>query len=158
MAKEEPLVMATNSKLLDEGTSVRVRRGRVESVDLYEIKDNELDALEKGTPADLQLNFAIFLLSVAFSAIASLATASFPNTTIENLFLFTAVVGVLLGVYLMISWWRLRSQVRDLCKRIRQRIPPDVAAAAKEEEEEEMSQGLAATLSPAQDVMPVPRG
>lgn len=158
--------MATNNKLLDDGTSVRVRRGRVESVDLYEIKDNELDALEKGTPADLQLNFAIFLLSVAFSAIATIATATFPNKTIENLFLFTAVVGILLGVYLMISWWRTRSEVRDLCKRIRQRIPPDVAAAAaaaedeeeEEEDEGEESKGLASTAVPAKEAMPPPQG
>lgn len=157
--------MATNSKLLDDGTSVRVRRGRVESVDLYEIKDNELDALERGTPADLQLNFAIFLLSVAFSAIASLATATFPNKTVETLFLITAVVGILLGVYLMISWWRARSEVRDICKRIRQRIPPDIAAAAaaaeeeeEEEEEGEESKGLTTAVVPAKDAMPPPQG
>lgn len=41
---------------------VKVRRGKVESVDLYEIKDSELDILEQGTPATLQLNFAIFFV------------------------------------------------------------------------------------------------
>ena len=46
---------------------VKVRRGKVESVDLYEIKDSELDVLEQGTPATLQLNFAIFLFSTAFT-------------------------------------------------------------------------------------------
>ena len=40
--------------------SVRVRRARVESVDLYEIKEQELDLFEKGSPADLQLNFPYF--------------------------------------------------------------------------------------------------
>jgi hypothetical protein len=154
--------MGTNNKLIEDATPVRVRRGRVESVDLYEIKDNELDTLEKGTPADLQLNFAIFLLSVAFSAIASLVTATFPNKTIENLFLFTAIVGVLLGIYLMISWWRTRSEVKDLCKRIRQRIPPDVAAAAEEEEEEEEEGDGAgsstAVAVPTPNVMPPPQG
>ena len=72
MAEEELIAMTQNNKQLDDSTPLRVRRGRVESVDLYEIKDTELDTLEKGTPADLQLNFAIFLLSLAFSAIASL--------------------------------------------------------------------------------------
>ena len=41
-----------------------VRRGRVDSVDLYEVKENELELLEKGAPATLQLNFAIFLYSL----------------------------------------------------------------------------------------------
>ena len=127
--------MVTNANPLDDSTAVRVRRGRVESVDLYEIKDTELDTLEKGTPADLQLNFAVFLLSIAFSAIAALATATFSNKTIETLFLLVAVVGVLLGIYLMVSWSRTRSEVRELCKRIRQRIPPDIAASAEDEDE-----------------------
>jgi len=53
--------MANNHLSLDD-SKLRVRRGRVESVDLYEIKDTELDELEKGTPAELQLNFAVFNL------------------------------------------------------------------------------------------------
>lgn len=130
--------MTSNSKPLDDGTSLKVRRGRVESVDLYEIKDTELDTLEKGTPADLQLNFAVFLLSLAFSAIASLATATFQNNTVETLFVIVSVVGVLLGIYLMIAWWRTRSEVKDLCKRIRQRIPPDALVPEEEEEEPEL--------------------
>ncbi|HJV28600.1 MAG TPA: hypothetical protein VJ673_23170 [Aromatoleum sp.] len=128
--------MAQNNRQIDDGTPLRIRRGRVESVDLYEIKDTELDALEKGTPADLQLNFAIFLLSLAFSAIASLETATFATKSIETTFIIVAVVGILLGVYLMIAWWRARSEVKELCKRIRQRIPPDVQAPDEDEEEE----------------------
>lgn len=125
MAQEEPLAMNKKTQDLDGSKPLVVRRGRVESVDLYEIKDNELDTLERGTPADLQLNFAVFLLSVAFSAIGALSTATFPSKTIEIIFIVISVVGVLMGVYLMIAWWRTRSSVKDLCKRIRQRIPPD---------------------------------
>jgi len=126
--------MASNSKL-DDSVALVVRRGRVESVDLYEIKDTELDALEKGTPAELQLNFAIFLLSLAFGAITSLVTTTFPSKSVETTFIVVSVVGVLLGAYLMVAWWRTRSEVRELCKRIRQRIPPDAGAVLDEEEE-----------------------
>ena len=45
------------------GEKLIVRRGRVDSVDLYEVKENELELLEKGSPASLQLNFSIFLLT-----------------------------------------------------------------------------------------------
>lgn len=128
--------MAPNPQQLDDSRPLRVRRGRVESVDLYEIKDTELDVLEKGTPADLQLNFAIFLLSLAFSAIATLATATFTIKVIETTFIIIAVVGILLGAYLMIAWWRARSEVKVLCKRIRERIPPEIVTAEEEEEEE----------------------
>lgn len=113
------------SRDLEDSTPLRVRRGRVASVDLYEIKDSELDALEKGTPADLQLNFAVFLLSTSFSAICTLASATFANSKVENIFNLVAIVGLLLGVYLLISWWRTRTSLKGLCARIRERIPPD---------------------------------
>lgn len=107
---------------------LRIRRGRVDSVDLYEIKDSELDLLEKGSPADLQLNFAIFVLSIAFSSIAALATASFTNARVEQAFVVVSVVGLLLGAYLLIMWARNRTSLTAVCRRIRSRIPSDLPA------------------------------
>ncbi len=109
----------------DADKPVRVRRGRVDSVDLYEIKDSELDLLEKGSPGDLQLNFAIFLLSLAFSAICALATAQFSDRRVETVFLLVCVVGILLGGFLLISWYRTRVSLRSICAAIRRRMPPD---------------------------------
>lgn len=118
----------------DQAT-VRIRRGRVDSVDLYEIKDNELDQLENGSPAGLQLNFAIFVLSLAFSAIASLATATFTSATVRLLFLIVAVTGLGAGAFLIMSWSRNRISNRELCQKIRSRIPPDVAPPSGDEED-----------------------
>lgn len=103
----------------------RVRRGSVDSVDLYEIKDSELDLLEKGTPAHLQLNFAIFLLSIAFSSIGTLVTATFVYPIVQNIFLVTSVIGTLLGMYLLLGWYQSRSSLKELCKEIRRRLPTD---------------------------------
>ena len=121
--------MSDTPRELEGETTVRIRRGRVDSVDLYEIKDSELDQLEKGSPADLQLNFGVFVLSLAFAAICSLATATFTNATVHELFLIVAVGGTLAGLYLLISWFRNRVSNRELCERIRKRIPPDIAPA-----------------------------
>ncbi len=156
MAKGQLIAMSQKNRQLDDSTPLRVRRGRVESVDLYEIKDNELDTLEKGTPADLQLNFAIFLLSLAFSAIASLGTATFPNKAIETTFIIVSVVGILLGAYLIITWWRARSEVNELCQKIRQRIPPDAQPTDEEEEEEEPATSVGAEGGANDE--PAPRG
>ena len=120
----------------DQNKPLRVRRGRVESVDLYEIKDSELDLLERGSPADLQLNFAIFLLSLAISAICTLATATFTNTTVHTVFIVVTVVGILLGVYLLIAWWRNRASLKKVADQIRLRIPPDVDLAPGKPEDQ----------------------
>lgn len=113
--------------------AVRIRRGRVDSVDLYEIKDGELETLEQGSPASLQLNFAIFLLSIAFGAICSLVTVtSFRSPVIETVFIVVAVVGTAMGAYLILAWRRNRTTVKALCAKIRGRIPPDVGKVATE--------------------------
>jgi hypothetical protein len=104
---------------------LRIRRGRVESVDLYEIKDSELETFRRGSPADLQLNFAIFLLSISFSAIISLYTATFPNSNVHTTFIVIAVFGIMLGVYLLIAWLLNRQSLTDTCDQIRQRMKPD---------------------------------
>lgn len=142
-----------------------IRRGIVESVDLYEIKDSELDALEKGTSAELQLNFSIFLLSIAFSAITSLLTASFADSTIKTTYVVVAVVGTLLGLYLMIAWWRAKNEVKILCKTIRLRIS-QTELRAKATDEGEEGGGLAgsaeatgpATGTEPADADEVPKG
>src|SRR4051812_43175946 len=95
----------------EDNKPLRIRRGRVESVDLYEIKDSELELFRHGSPSDLQLNFAIFLLSLAFSAIASLATATFSNANVHTTFIVVAVIGILLGAYLLIAWGRSRTSL-----------------------------------------------
>lgn len=136
MAKEKSLAKAPPRDVEGDKALV-VRRGRVESVDLYEIKDSELDLLERGSPTDLQLNFAIFLVSMAFSSICTLATATFSNKTIENAFLLASIVGILLGAYLLIAWWINRKSLKDVCARIRQRIPPEAAADLDAEEPEQ---------------------
>ena len=116
---------ATNSNPL------RVRRGRVESVDLYEVKDSELDLLEKGAPSTIQLNFSVFLLSLAFSGILALCTANFKWEIVKTAFVFIVVVGILLGTYLLISWWRTRTSITAVVRRIRIRLetPPTEAQA-----------------------------
>ena len=109
----------------DDQKHLRIRRGRVDSVDLYEIKESELEILEKGSPADLKLNFAIALLSIAFSSICALATATFANSTFETIFIVVAIVCVIIGVYLLFSWYQSHTSHRKVCQRIRGRIPPD---------------------------------
>jgi hypothetical protein len=133
--------MPTPPKDTDESKPLRVRRGRVASVDIYEIKDSELDILEKGSPADLQLNFAIFLLSLAFSGICTLVTATFSNNKTETIFVVVTIISILLGVYLLISWWRNRTSLKEVADKIRQRIPPDVAEDASIKPENQPAQG-----------------
>lgn len=102
---------------------VTIRRARVSSVDFFEVKDSELDQLEKGSGASLQLTFGASLLSLAFSSIITLSTTEkFYFELMKNILVVTAVVGVLLGGYLLGSWWLIRKSNRTLVTVIRSRM------------------------------------
>ncbi len=116
--------------------SLRVRRGRVDSVSLYEVKENELEILENGEPTSLQLNFAIFLLSTAFSGILTLCTATFSSTLLQNTFLFVTIIGFLLGSYLLLMWWKGRRSIKRIIQTIKNRIPPEPIGEEEEDEDE----------------------
>ena len=141
MAEKKSLAMQPDApKETDSEKPLKIRRGRVESVDIYEIKDSELEILEKGSPADLQLNFSIFLLSVAFSGICVMATVTtFRTPKIETIFTVVTIVGLIIGLYLLIAWYRNRKSLTDIANKIRQRIPPDIAASAPEKPVEKPS-------------------
>ena len=104
---------------------LHVRRGRVDSVDLYEVKDNELELLERGSPASIQLNFAIFLYSLAFASLTTLITATFNKTIYQTIYVVVTVVGFILGTYFLIMWNKARGSIAEIVKTIRARIPKE---------------------------------
>ncbi len=116
-----------------DDNSVTIRRGRVSSVDLYEIKESELDQLENGSDAGIKLNFSIFLFSMAATAIASLCTADFSQApTVKTIFLIVSIVGIIIGAYLLIVWMREHKSTKTVIKKIRERIPQPGNAKTKE--------------------------
>lgn len=117
--------MKQNPSYSDTDKPLRVRRGKVDSVDLYEVKENELEILSNGDTNSIFLNFAIFLLSLSFSSILSICTASFNKPIFQTLFLIITVVGGLGGIFLLFLWWKGRKSIQAIVKKIKDRIPQD---------------------------------
>ena len=101
---------------------VKIVRGRVDSLSLYEITETELDILEKGSPNSLYLNFAIFLLSIGVSFLISLLSTDIQSPNTFTVFVVLSVVGVLGGFFLVILWLRTKREVTDVVKKIKKRI------------------------------------
>lgn len=116
--------MTTPSEETSAEKPPRIRRGRVDSFALFEVTEQELDILERGSPSALQLNFSIALLSVAASFLITLFTQELTGKTYD-VFVMVAVVGFVVGVYLMLTWARHRASVSETIKRIRGRLPGD---------------------------------
>jgi len=102
---------------------VKIVRGRVDSLSLYEVTDNELKTLELGSPGSIYLNFSIFLTSIGLSFLISLLTVKIDSVKIYSTFLVFAVLGLVLGLILFILWWRQRKEVAEVISTIKSRMP-----------------------------------
>lgn len=102
-----------------------IRRGRVERLTIYEVSEFELDTLERGSPDSIFLNIAIALLSSAISLLVTLLTTTIESMRTFVVFVVCVVVGFVIGVILLILWWRSHSSVSDYIKTIRNRVPPE---------------------------------
>ena len=103
----------------------RIRRGRVDSLTLFEITDYELDVLSRGSPSSIFINFAIFFLSTAISFLIALLTVTITSDRVFQVFVIIVVLGFISGGVLFCLWLRNRKAMSAIIKRIRQRIPPD---------------------------------
>lgn len=128
-----PSSMATasiNTAPAGVDTTVKIRRGRVDCVTLYEVSESELDQLEAGSPATLQLNFAIFCFSMAMTSVTSLLTANFRSDKWMIAFMVATIVGAILGTFFSVAWFRNRNSVQKIIQRIRQRVQTEPTTAA----------------------------
>lgn len=107
----------------EDSVSLRIVRGPVDSLSLYEITDHELELLEDGSPSSTYLNFGICFITVGLSFITTLVTVKVESVYIFTVFVVLAVVGISVSAVLFVLWRRTRSRTKDLCKRIRARVP-----------------------------------
>ncbi len=111
-----------NEKPLDENQPI-IKRGRVDSLNIFEIREDELNTIEKGSTTSLYLNFAIFLLSIAASFLIALLTSDFKDKLFTfTIFCVVTAVGFVIGLILLIMWFREKDEFKEVIKTIRQRI------------------------------------
>lgn len=106
-----------------DGEKVRIKRARYDSLELFDVSENELTIIERGSPSSTYLNFAIFLLSIAISFLTTLLTVNLS----ENLILFTiftviCVLGFMVGIFLTIIWYKNKNEFDEVIQKIRKRM------------------------------------
>lgn len=99
-----------------------IRRARVDSLDFYEITDEELTTLEHGSPGSLFLLFATFLISIALSFLISLLTTKIENLYVYILFVIITIIGFVLGSLFLCLWIRECRSSISVSKKIRNRM------------------------------------
>lgn len=106
-----------------EGEIVKVKRARYDSLELFDVSENELTIIERGSPSSTYLNFAIFLLSIAISFLTTLLTVDLKGSqTLFTVFTVISVLGFMVGLLLIIIWYRSKNEFDEVLKKIRDRM------------------------------------
>lgn len=134
-----------------DATSIRKRTGAVDSLICYEITEDELDALVKGSPSSTLKDVGIAALSAGLSFFGSLLGVSCDPTGCQkfSVLLALTIAGCAIGVVFLLVYQRTKISLAPLLDRIRNRIslttaeslgPPAISVApanqAKTEDEQ----------------------
>ena len=124
MAEEQSIMTQDENTGQGQNEEVRIIRGRVDSLSLYEITDAELETLERGSPYSIYLNFAIFLLTLGLSFLTSLLTMDIQSQSTLLLIVYVGltIVGIIVGAILIVLSRHARNEIAVVVKRIKGRI------------------------------------
>jgi hypothetical protein len=107
----------------EEGGHFKLARGKITSLNVYEVSEYELAIFEDGGTSSTSLSFATFLLSAAISFLIVLFTVDLSkNNKMYFSFFLVTLVGFVLGIFMLISWWKSHRSVRSLGKTVRARL------------------------------------
>lgn len=106
-----------------EDAHFKLARGKIKSINLYEISEYELAVFEQGGSSSTSLSFSTFLLSSAISFFTVICTVDLSkNILLYSSFFIVTFSGFVLGFFMLIIWWRSHTSVRNLAKTVRSRL------------------------------------
>ena len=111
-----------NEQESQDESQPRINRARFDSLNLYEVSEEELNIIERGSPSSIYLNYSVFLLTMAISFLISLLTTKIDSIYTFSIFVICCIVGFLIGIFFGIMWYRNRSESTDICKKIKSRL------------------------------------
>lgn len=101
-----------------------VKRARVDSLVIYDVKEDELKDLERGAPCSIYLNGALSLFSAFISFLiadfASLDLSQGCNAIAVFFISFTICSGII-SIILFCLWFRHRGDLKKVIEQIRER-------------------------------------
>ena len=112
---------SNESEIGEKGPTIR--KGKVDSLTIYEVTEAELDTIERGSPNSTFFNIGIALLSTAVSFLATLFTVDLTQKPrLFTVFTLITIVGFVVGAILIILWWLAKNDVDIVLKKIRDRM------------------------------------
>lgn len=112
----------------NESEVVTVRHARVDSINVYDVTEQELAQLARGGDGGLYLNLCLALVSVAVSFLIAVTTASIISNRQFIIFVVVTAIGFLGAIVFGVLWYRNRESVETVVSAIKRRMPQDETA------------------------------
>lgn len=109
-----------------ENSEIKIRRGKVDSLDVYEVTKDELELLRQGSPNSIFLNFSIALFSIFISTGLTLFTLEITSTKIFAVYICTLMISFVGGLITLILWYRGENNFNICLKKIENRMTADL--------------------------------
>ena len=113
-------------------SSPTVVMGAIPTIYVYNVTESELETLEHGSQGALLLNIGLscFAFGVAFLIAVLTITFTTPELTKMVVFWLCAIFGIGAGIILLIIGARSLKPTKELCDRIRARVPSSPEASS----------------------------
>jgi hypothetical protein len=122
MVKGEFIMSPQNPN--ENESRISVNRGKVDSINIYEVTENELESLEAATPTGILFDIGLVCLSIAVSLSVALATTTIASERTFYTFVIVVAIGYLAFGAFTVIWLITRKSVKKLTSKIRNRINP----------------------------------
>ena len=100
----------------------KIKKGKVDSLTIYEVTEAELEAIQIGSPNSNFLNFGIALATTAISFLITLLTVEIADMKLFVVFALVTIVGIVGGAILLFMWYKTKNSIALIFKKIRDRI------------------------------------
>lgn len=107
-----------------------IRRVPLDYLTIYDVTEDELDALETGSPVSVYMNALVFCFSTALSFLVTLVTAEIKSVRTFNVFVIVTVVGFLASAVLGLLWLQARGSAKNVAQKIRDRLQQHIGTRA----------------------------
>lgn len=115
----------------NESDSILVRRGKMDSITVFEVTEDELGDLQKSADDGIYFNFFLVTISVLISFLISILTTDIASIKLYIAFMLIVLVSFVFSLLFFALWLKDRNKTKterkNLIAKIRARIGPDAS-------------------------------
>lgn len=125
--------------MAEQKETIGIKRGKLDSLTIFEVSERELDTIEKGSNDSIFLNFGIFFLSISISFFVVIFTVDFFYADRDDLlvkfivFLCVAILTLIGSIICLVAWWRNKDDFKQTIKEIKERMKQEKVDSGEEE-------------------------